>query len=183
MSKTTDIVLFLGILDEESIEKFNSELSVILGVTQTSRTWMLFQPLDTDVLCGPKVFTSKVFATTWNHSDEFVSPLVQLFKRFQWQEPENVVLIIEREEGDTTVASLSPVVTGDSRTLSDEQIQQLRKQVSDESGEWHFDTLAFARKIEKAVLEKVELDTEAMRLRLAEMAAEVERLSAPGGTK
>lgn len=62
--------------------------------------------------------------------------------------------------------------------LSDEQIQQLRKQVSEESGEWHFDTLAFARKIEKAVLEKVELDTEAMRLRLAEMAAEVERLSA-----
>lgn len=37
--------------------------------------------------------------------------------------------------------------------LTEQKIQEIRKKVSDESGQWHFDTLLFAREIEKAVID------------------------------
>jgi len=38
--------------------------------------------------------------------------------------------------------------------LTDEEIREIREQASKASGDWHFDTLLYARAIERAVLAK-----------------------------
>lgn len=41
-----------------------------------------------------------------------------------------------------------------SQTLTDEEIRDIRDQTSKQSGDWHFDTLLYARAIERAVIAK-----------------------------
>lgn len=40
--------------------------------------------------------------------------------------------------------------------LTDQEIEAIRQQVRKESGDWHFDTMKFARAIEQAVINKVQ---------------------------
>lgn len=101
MSHVTDIILFTESIDEDCINTFNRQLADALGVTPTSKTWMLLQPLDTDVLCGPKVFTSRVYACTWNNCHHQIPILVDLVKKFPWSLPESVVLLVNDESDET----------------------------------------------------------------------------------
>lgn len=39
--------------------------------------------------------------------------------------------------------------------LSDDEIRVIKEKVSKESGDWHFDTLLYARAIESAVIDKL----------------------------
>lgn len=101
MSRTTDIILFLGILDDEdagSAKAFNQELLKIV-----EKPWFLLQPLGTDSLEGPKVFTSEVHAVTWNNMQYLIDELTDMFKRFEWKDPEHVVLIVEDEQNDIQI--------------------------------------------------------------------------------
>jgi hypothetical protein len=102
MSRTTDILLCVGSLDDERLDEFNAAL-VQAGFSASSNT-----PLLTSLssalkeLPGSKYYTDDVWAACWN----FGLPkeeLVPVFKAFPWYQPENALLIISEEQGDTEV--------------------------------------------------------------------------------
>lgn len=98
MSHITEIVLNLSSSDSDEeeikIDSFNAELAKIVG---EDKSWRLFQKLDTDYLKGPKVFCNGVYAVCWNDCQEFIQPLAELFQQFDWNVPEEAVLIIQDE--------------------------------------------------------------------------------------
>lgn len=102
MGRTTDILICVGCLDDERLSEFNAALE-LAGFSKSGNK-PLFTSLSSALkgLPGSKYYTGDVWAACWNFGlpeDE----LIPVFKAFPWDIPENALLIISEEQGETEV--------------------------------------------------------------------------------
>lgn len=103
MSRTTDITLLLGNLDDGELDNFNAALLmagvVFDGDTPTLRS--LAPSLNN--LPGRRVYTDFIAAACWNYGGGYLPVLVSVFQSYPWGSPENAILVIAGEECSTEI--------------------------------------------------------------------------------
>lgn len=102
MSRTTDILISVGCLDNERADEFN--VALVAGGFETSHNTPLLTSMHEALtaLPGSKYYTSGLFAACWNFGYQ-KDVLINVFKAFDWDERENAILIISEEQDDVEV--------------------------------------------------------------------------------
>lgn len=103
MSHTTDLTLCLGCLDDDALDEFN--LKCIAGGIAFDNDAPRLKALTAAVneLPGSKYYTNLIAAACWNNSAHNLPKLVAVFQAYEWESPEDAVLIIADEQQDTQV--------------------------------------------------------------------------------
>ena len=101
MSHTTDILITTGSLDEGKVHDFNECLAKFGFNASAGTPWLTAMHAARDNLPGTKYFTDGIWAACWNYGDK--DQIVAAFKAFDWEQPENAVLIVAVEQHDTEV--------------------------------------------------------------------------------
>lgn len=101
MSYTTDILITTGGLDEGKAQDFNEHLAKSGFKAKGDTPWLTAMHTARDNLPGSKYFTDGIWAACWNYGDK--AHIVAAFKSFDWEQPENAVLIVAVEQHDTEV--------------------------------------------------------------------------------
>lgn len=98
MSRVTSITLITGPLDEASRELFNQFLRE-RGLKFTNDVPQ-FTSLAAAInnLPGSKYYPGSVSAAAWNYGEAYLSDLTSAFAEFSWENPAQVLLIVQPEE-------------------------------------------------------------------------------------
>ena len=107
MSRTTDIILAVGVCDEERLEEFQKAMEAA-GFEPSFNTPHLgnMRPWVEKEVPGRKVYTDGVWMACWNFGD--LEALQTAFMSFDWDRPENAVLLYADEQRETQVFRPKP---------------------------------------------------------------------------
>ncbi len=95
MSSITDMVIFAGAMDDEAMARLNAWCA-----ERDTERGQQFRKLDVDAAGGVKVFTSDVWAMAGNYFP--YEDLVEALPTFGWMYPEDIVLLVDDDNGDGT---------------------------------------------------------------------------------
>lgn len=101
MSYTTDILITTGSLDEDKVHEFNEHLLKFGFNVSGDTPPMSSMSTARDNLPGHKYFTDGIWAACWNYGVK--DQIIAAFKSFDWEQPENAVLIVAVEQHDTEI--------------------------------------------------------------------------------
>ncbi len=102
MSRTTDILLSTGVCDYERIEEFKAAMEKNGFVPEFDTPHLGdMKPWVEKEVPGRKVYTNGVWAVCWNYGQSEI--LFKTFREFDWEQPEDAVLLYADEQRGTEV--------------------------------------------------------------------------------